>query len=83
MAAFTERADALEQRLRRARDPELTAREAEVAALVAEGLTNRRIASRLVVSERTVESHVQHVLTKLGATSRSQVAAWVARGGLP
>jgi DNA-binding NarL/FixJ family response regulator len=49
-----------------------------VAELVAEGLTNRQIAQRLVVSERTAGNHVAHILTKLGFTSRSQVAAWAA-----
>jgi DNA-binding NarL/FixJ family response regulator len=47
-----------------------------VAELVAQGLTNRQIAQRLVVSERTAGNHVAHILTKLGFTSRSQVAAW-------
>ncbi|MFE1954234.1 ATP-binding protein [Streptomyces sp. NPDC059524] len=53
----------------------LTPRERQVAALVSEGLTNREIAARLVVSKRTVDSHVEHILTKLGFTSRSQIAA--------
>jgi DNA-binding NarL/FixJ family response regulator len=57
----------------------LSPREAEVAALVAEGLTNRQIAERLVLSERTAQNHVQHILTKLGFTTRSQIAAWSAR----
>lgn len=56
----------------------LTAREFEVAACVARGLTNRQIAAELVVSERTVENHIQHILTKLGFTNRSQIAAWAA-----
>jgi DNA-binding NarL/FixJ family response regulator len=56
-------------------DP-LSPREAEVAALVAEGLTNRQIAQRLVISERTAQNHVQHILTKLGFATRGQVAAW-------
>jgi DNA-binding NarL/FixJ family response regulator len=47
-----------------------------VAALVAEGLTNRQIAQRLVISERTAQNHVQHILTKLGFASRGQIAAW-------
>ncbi|WP_325052114.1 protein kinase domain-containing protein [Nocardia stercoris] len=55
----------------------LTAREREVAGLVAEGLTNWAIADRLVVSQRTVQGHVEHILTKLGFTSRAQIAAWV------
>jgi Response regulator containing a CheY-like receiver domain and an HTH DNA-binding domain len=50
-----------------------------VATLVAEGLTNRQIAERLVISERTAENHVQHILTKLGFATRSQIAAWSAR----
>ncbi|MFG3258848.1 ATP-binding protein [Streptomyces sp. NPDC048172] len=51
----------------------LTRREREVAALVAEGLTNREIAERLVVSKRTADAHVEHILTKLGLTSRTQI----------
>jgi DNA-binding NarL/FixJ family response regulator len=60
----------------------LTGREAEIAQVVAEGLTNREIAARLFVSVRTVESHVDRVLGKLDFHTRSQLAAWVARGGL-
>jgi DNA-binding CsgD family transcriptional regulator len=56
----------------------LTTREREVAALVAEGLTDRLIARRLTISQRTAESHVQHILSKLGFRSRAQIAAWVA-----
>jgi predicted ATPase/DNA-binding CsgD family transcriptional regulator len=58
---------------------DLSRREREVAALVAEGLTNRAIAERLFLSERTVEGHVAHVLNKLGFSTRSQVAAWFGR----
>jgi predicted ATPase/DNA-binding CsgD family transcriptional regulator len=56
----------------------LTRREREVAALLAEGLSNKEIATRLVISQRTVETHVDHILGKLGMTSRAQVASWVA-----
>jgi DNA-binding NarL/FixJ family response regulator len=52
-------------------------REEQVAELVSRGLTNRAIAKALVVSERTAQNHVQHILTKLGFTTRSQIAAWV------
>ena len=55
----------------------MSAREAVVAQLVADGLSNRQIASRLVISERTAQSHVQHILTKLGLGNRTQIAAWV------
>lgn len=58
----------------------LTAREREVAALVARGLTNGDIARSLVVSERTVEGHVARILAKRGFRSRAQIAAWVAAG---
>jgi non-specific serine/threonine protein kinase len=62
----------------------LTPRERDVAALVARGLTNRRIAAALVISERTAMKHVEHILDKLGFASRVQVAAWaVERGLLP
>ncbi|MDG3017213.1 ATP-binding protein, partial [Speluncibacter jeojiensis] len=55
----------------------LTKRELQVAELIAEGLTNKAIAGRLVISQRTAEGHVDHILTKLDFTSRAQVAAWV------
>jgi DNA-binding NarL/FixJ family response regulator len=56
----------------------LTARERQVAELVAEGLTNRDIAARLMIGRRTVDSYVERILTKLNFGSRAQVAAWVA-----
>ncbi|MFF4625083.1 response regulator transcription factor [Nonomuraea jabiensis] len=62
--------------LRRARPGALTAREEQVAALVAEGFSNRQIARRLRLSERTAENHVAHILTKLGFESRARIAAW-------
>lgn len=60
-----------------AQDP-LTRRERDIAALVAEGLSNRAIAERLVISERTVDGHVARILGRLGFSSRAQIAAWVA-----
>jgi DNA-binding CsgD family transcriptional regulator/tetratricopeptide (TPR) repeat protein len=56
----------------------LTRREEEVARLVARGQTNSQIASRLVISARTVDAHVQHIMTKLGVNSRAEIAAWSA-----
>ena len=56
----------------------LSKRELEVTRLVAAGMTNRAIAERLFLSERTVESHMEHILTKLGFSTRTQVAGWVA-----
>jgi DNA-binding CsgD family transcriptional regulator/sugar lactone lactonase YvrE len=61
----------------------LTPREREVAALVADGLTNRQIAGRLFISERTAEHHVEQIRSKLGFHSRAQVAAWVAGSTVP
>ncbi|GAB7007048.1 LuxR family transcriptional regulator [Nocardioides sp. AN3] len=58
------------------RDFGLTRRELEVVELVSEGLTNKEIAQRLVISSRTADTHVQNVLTKTGFNTRSQVAAW-------
>ena len=56
----------------------LTKRERQIAELVADGLTNKEIATRLIISTRTVEGHVENVLAKRNFTSRAQVAAWIA-----
>jgi DNA-binding CsgD family transcriptional regulator len=60
----------------------LTAREREVAALIAQGKINREIAEELVVSERTVESHVSGIMFKLGVHSRRQIRDWAVEKGL-
>ncbi|HZO30125.1 MAG TPA: tetratricopeptide repeat protein [Chloroflexota bacterium] len=62
--------------------PPLSPRECEVATLVARGLTSREIATRLVISERTAETHVGNILGKLGVGSRAQIAAWAVERGL-
>ena len=56
----------------------LSEREYEVAQLVAAGLTNRQIAQQLVLSPKTISAHVTHILTKLGAGRRAEIAAWCA-----
>lgn len=56
----------------------LTRRERQIATLVHQGLSNKEIADALVISPRTAETHVENILTKLGFTSRTQVARWVA-----
>jgi predicted ATPase/DNA-binding CsgD family transcriptional regulator len=61
----------------------LSARELEVAHLVAEGLTNRAIADRLTISPRTVDRHVENILARLDLASRTQIAEWVWRMGSP
>ena len=60
----------------------LTAREREVATLIAQGKTNREIAIILVITERTADTHVQHILNKLGVGSRAQIAGWAVAHGL-
>jgi DNA-binding CsgD family transcriptional regulator len=60
----------------------LTVREREVAVLIAQGKTNREIADMLVVSHRTVETHVSTILSKLGVPSRSRIAVWAVEVGL-
>jgi predicted ATPase/DNA-binding CsgD family transcriptional regulator len=55
----------------------LTSRENEIAALVAQGLSNREIAERLVISKRTVDAHVEHIFGKLGVSSRVQLVNWL------
>lgn len=62
--------------------PRLTRREQDVAILVARGLTSKRIAARLFISERTAETHVDRILTKLDFHSRAQIAVWVVQKGL-
>ncbi len=57
----------------------LTPRQLEVAELLSQGLSNRQIAERLVVTERTVASHIEHILDKLNLSSRTQIALWAAR----
>jgi predicted ATPase/DNA-binding CsgD family transcriptional regulator len=62
----------------------LTSREHEIALLVAAGLSNREVAHRLVISKRTVDAHIEHIFTKLGVTSRVQLATWLTSdGGTP
>ena len=60
-------------------DDPLSPRERQVAGLVADGLSNREIATTLVISERTAQNHVQHILGKLGFANRAQIAAWATR----
>jgi DNA-binding CsgD family transcriptional regulator len=61
----------------------LTAREFEVARLIAEGLTNAEIAERLEIAPKTASAHVEHILAKLGVTRRAEIAAWTATVARP
>ena len=61
---------------------ELTPREREVAALIAKGLSNGEIAEKLVVSKRTVETHIANIRSKLGFTNRAQIVRWAIETGL-
>jgi DNA-binding CsgD family transcriptional regulator len=56
----------------------LTAREREIARLVALGMTNKEIAAALTISPKTVAAHVEHILAKLGFSRRAQIATWAA-----
>ena len=60
----------------------LTRREAQVVVLVASGRTNRQIGTALGIAEKTAEVHIQHVMAKVGAHNRAEVAAWAVRQGL-
>jgi non-specific serine/threonine protein kinase len=64
-------------------DPLLTKREQEITQLIAAGLTNRQIAERLFIAQRTVDTHVVHILAKLGCINRAQVAALTSARRLP
>jgi len=65
-----------------AAEGDLTAREREVATLLAEGVTNAELARRLYISPKTAAVHVSNILMKLGMGSRAEVAAWAVRTGL-
>jgi non-specific serine/threonine protein kinase len=71
------------QRSRPMRDQVLTQHERQVADLVARGFTNRQIAAELIFTDATAAKHVEHILDKLGFTSRSQIAAWAVSTGPP
>jgi DNA-binding CsgD family transcriptional regulator len=81
MGPLQRQAQGLAEALSGQRSDRLTRREREVAALVAQGLSNRQIAAASHISERTVETHVQHILDKLGFTNRTQIAASVVADG--
>jgi non-specific serine/threonine protein kinase len=81
--AVTRRPGGKRPRARGDRGRPLSAREREVADLVAQGLSNREIAARLTITERTAENHVQHALTKLSFRSRVQIATWATAQGRP
>jgi DNA-binding NarL/FixJ family response regulator len=63
-------------------DVQLTSREREVLALVREGLTNRQVARRLDISERTVKAHLTSAFARIGVSDRTQAALWAERNGL-
>lgn len=87
-AALLERADELAA-LVRGRDSfdepwrPLTAREVEVARLIAEGVTNGEIAGELGIAPRTAGAHLEHILAKLGVTRRAEIATWVVTASRP
>ncbi len=60
----------------------LTAREREVLGLIVQGLTNKQIADILCVSQATVKTHVEHIISKLGVSDRTQAAVWAVRSGI-
>jgi DNA-binding CsgD family transcriptional regulator len=85
LAAASERIDLLAARRatedvgQAVEDEGLTARQHEIAELVARGLTNKQIAQRLGISRYTAETHVRNILERLGAASRSEIATWFTR----
>jgi non-specific serine/threonine protein kinase len=73
--------DHTEQPERSAERGALSAREREVCALLARGLSNKQISATLTISEKTVGSHIDHIMTKLGVRSRTRIALWAAEQG--
>ncbi len=61
----------------------MTAREWEVARLIAEGLTNAEIAGELTIAPKTASAHVEHILAKLGVARRAEIATWAATVARP
>ncbi len=82
LASFPQGKPLSQEALTSSRYGGLSAREREVAALVARGRSNREIAAALVVSERTAEAHISNILGKLGFITRAQIAAWAVEKGL-
>ena len=78
-AAGPEHLNRVDERVSATAPAKLSRREHEVAQLLARGLSNKDIAGRLYLSERTIDNHVHHILDKLGFDSRVQVATWLAR----
>ncbi len=81
-AQVLERFAELTRREQQREDDLLSNREKEVLVLVARGMTNREIASELILSENTVRNHLSHILDKLDLSRRSQAAAYAARRGM-
>jgi non-specific serine/threonine protein kinase len=79
-AAATDSAPAVPQHYKASGN--LTPREREVAALVARGRSNRQIGESLVITERTVAAHIEHILNKLDFVSRTQIGVWAAEHGM-
>ena len=63
--------------------PILTPRELQITRLIADNLTNKQIATRLLLSERTVETHITNILNKLRLNSRIQITRWAADATVP
>ncbi|MFD1546696.1 ATP-binding protein [Nonomuraea guangzhouensis] len=76
--ALTEEAPSPSRSGEAGRHPLLTPRETEIAQLIAQGMSSKEIAARLVIAQRTAEGHTEHILRKLGFNSRTQIACWAA-----